>query len=213
MRQYMEQTVLKTLQQDRTRQISSMEFYYPSGQLRADPENWNKDDDTRAWGHGDPETEHIQGLEESVQYVSDILERHGPFTGIMGFSTGAALASIVTSLLEKRRSICNFNMTRDHPSMEFAICMSGFQLAHPEYAPIYYPKIKTPILHVMGCLDPMIDPSRSLRLAKKCVNTEIYQFWGTHYVPRTRDFLKVFGRFVEGILIGRDDENDWESYE
>jgi hypothetical protein len=111
MRQYMEQTVLKALQRDCTRQISSIEFYYPSGQLPADPESPDKDDDRRAWGYGDPETEHIEGLEESVQYVSDILERHGPFIGIMGFSTGACLAAIVTSLLEKRRSICSFNFT------------------------------------------------------------------------------------------------------
>lgn len=115
MRQYIEQTVLKTLQQDSTRQISRIEFHYPSGQLPADPENWNEDDDMRAWGHGDPETEHIEGLEESVQYISGILERHGPFIGIMGFSTGATMAAIVTSLLEKRRSICNFNITVSTP--------------------------------------------------------------------------------------------------
>ncbi|KAJ5202353.1 hypothetical protein N7449_004432 [Penicillium cf. viridicatum] len=42
---------------------------------------------------------------------SDILERHGPFVGIMGSSTGATVAAIVTSLLQKRRSICNFNLT------------------------------------------------------------------------------------------------------
>ncbi|CAI7629381.1 unnamed protein product [Penicillium glandicola] len=211
MRQYMEQTVLRTLQQDHTRQISSIEFYYPSGQMRADPDSWN--DDARAWGHGDPKTGHIQGLEKSIEYISDILERHGPFIGIMGFSTGASLAAVVTSLLETRRSICNFNITRDHPPMEFAICLSGFQLEHPDYAPIYHPKIKTPILHVIGSLDPMIDPSRSLRLAKNCLNAEIYQFWGTHYVPRTREFLKVVGQFVEGILIGSDEEDDWEYYD
>jgi hypothetical protein len=94
--------------------------------------------------------------------------------------------------------------------MEFAICLSGFQLAQADYAPIYYPKIKTPILHVMGCLDPMITPSRSLQLAKNCVNADIYQFWGTHYVPRTRDFLKLVSGFIEGILIGGADEDDWE---
>lgn len=47
-------------------------------------------------------------------------------------------------------------------------------------------------------------------LFKYCVNAEIYQFWGTHYVPRARDFLKVVSRFVEDILIGSDDEDDWE---
>ena len=56
----------------------------------------------------------------------------------------------------------------------------------------------------------MVDPSRSLLLAKDCVNVEIYQFCGAHYVPRTPDFLQVVGRFVEGILIGSDDEDDWE---
>ena len=111
MRQYMEQSVLKALQQDHARQISNIEFFYPLGQLRADPENWHKDDDKRAWGDGDPETGHIKGLEESIQHVSEILERHGPFIGIIGFSSGAAVAAIVKSLLEKKGPICNFNLT------------------------------------------------------------------------------------------------------
>lgn len=56
----------------------------------------------------------------------------------------------------------------------------------------------------------MVTPSRSLQLAKNCVNADIYQFWGTHYVPRTRDFLKVVSGFIEGILISGADEDDWE---
>lgn len=67
-----------------------------------------------------------------------------------------------------------------------------------------------PILHVIGSLDAVVDPSRSLSLAKDCVNVEIYQFSGTHDVPQTRDFLQVVGRFVQGILIDSDDEDDWE---
>lgn len=47
--------MLKTLQQDHNRQISNIEFFYPLGQLRADPEKWHKDD-KQAWGDGDPET-------------------------------------------------------------------------------------------------------------------------------------------------------------
>ncbi|KAJ5783725.1 uncharacterized protein N7518_009402 [Penicillium psychrosexuale] len=115
-RQYMERSVLKTLQSTASRSRKLAQRRRQAG-LR---------------------TEHIKGLEKSIQCVSDILERHGPFIGIIGFSSGADVAAIVTSVLEKKVSICNFNITRDHPPMKLAFCLSGFQLAHPAYAPIYY---------------------------------------------------------------------------
>ncbi|CRL30070.1 unnamed protein product [Penicillium camemberti] len=75
----------------------------------------------------------------------------------MGSSTGATVAAIVTSLLQKRRSICNFNPTVTMPDEitpdGVCICLDGFRLKHPKYALIYDPKIRTPV--------PMTDPSLS----------------------------------------------------
>jgi hypothetical protein len=56
--------------------------------------------DVWRWGQGDFHSDKIKGIEQSISKVMNILEAHGPFDGIVGFSTGATMAAIITSLLE-----------------------------------------------------------------------------------------------------------------
>lgn len=57
------------------------------------------------WGFGDFEHGQIKGLDISILKILDILDRYGPFTGIIGFSTGAAVAAIIASILERPERI------------------------------------------------------------------------------------------------------------
>jgi surfactin synthase thioesterase subunit len=76
-----------------------------SGVLPAYPdEDDNKDQKT--WGHGEPEHDKVRGLEQSIKHIFNTLDQNGPFSGIIGFSSGAAMAAIVASLLEKRKTLC-----------------------------------------------------------------------------------------------------------
>lgn len=59
------------------------------------------------WGYGDPERDRIRGLETTIEYLLRFMDIHGPFIGIMGFSTGACIGAIIASLLEKRESVGN----------------------------------------------------------------------------------------------------------
>lgn len=98
--------------------------------------------------------------------------------------------------------------------MEFAVCFSGFKLENPLYAPIYSPKIETSVLHVIGTMDAVIDPPMTHRLGKTCANASYYFFPGTHYVPRSREFLKVLDYFVgRALSLYEDNEDDWEDFE
>jgi hypothetical protein len=110
MRRPLKQIVLDALQQNSARnEVDTVEFYYPSGLLPANPDHPTGESNySWAWGYGDHKLDRIKGLEESIQYILSLLERHGPFIGIMGFSTGAALTAIITSLLEKRKPVCHF---------------------------------------------------------------------------------------------------------
>ena len=47
----------------------------------------------------------IRGLQRSIEHILDTLEQNGPFIGIVGFSSGAAITAIIASLLEKRGKI------------------------------------------------------------------------------------------------------------
>lgn len=111
MQDFLEQTILSCLRESHGghQSLETVEFFYPSGPLRANPDDGSWEGSSlRAWGHGDPDKDQIYGLGESMQMISRILEEDGPFIGIVGFSTGAAIAALVISLLEKNKSGFNF---------------------------------------------------------------------------------------------------------
>lgn len=195
-----------------------------------------------AWGHGDPGTDQISGFHETIEHLLGVLQEYGPFIGIMGFSTGATIAAALTSILEMRESrfeapfevrkyqllICSTQVLHilmpvtkqiTHPPFQFAVCFSGFRLDHEIYEHIYSPKIQTPMLHVLGNLDPMIEPDKSKQLAGSCANASIYQFLGTHYIPRSANFVETLTEFVKQALDGRrggsdsglgSEDDEWE---
>jgi hypothetical protein len=80
------------------------------------------------------------------------------------------------------------------------------------YKPCYYPKIKTPILHVIGSFDPVIGESQTLGLAKRCRNGRILYHPGSHYAPMNKFFVKAVTEFIDSKLGRReeeDDDSDW----
>ncbi|KAJ5752552.1 hypothetical protein N7520_009469 [Penicillium odoratum] len=172
-----------------------------------------------AWGHGDPETEQLSGYGETIRHLLTVLERYGPFIGIKGFSTGAALAAVLSSMLEKRETYCEvpfqvrqmhwfllriFSLLADNnPPFGFAVCFSGFRFEHEVYDPIYSQRIETPILHVVSNLDTMIEPAMTKRLAGSCGSASIYQFSGGHHIPRSADSVRTLREFVKQALSGR----------
>lgn len=219
---------------------SEAQLFFPTSPLpsrsrdvRESTDNENLENDTsRSWGYGDYKTDLVTSLEKSIEHIMDILNDQGPFIGVIGFSAGASVAAIIASLLEqpKRASLFKIEVSflispglfksfilfrqTSHPPLRFAVCFSGFKLSHPDYRAIYYPKIRTPILHVIGTLDPIIPSSDTLTLVKRCQNTEVFYFPGTHYVPRTQDAINTVIFFVKRAFksggVFEDAEGDWE---
>ncbi|KAJ5761301.1 hypothetical protein N7520_008457 [Penicillium odoratum] len=174
-----------------------------------------ENDNMWTWGQGDHKTDLVTGLENSIEHIMDILNNHGPFIGVMGFSAGASLAAIIASLLERPKRQSCFKFETNHPPLLFSVCFSGFELSHPYYKAIYRPKIRTPVLHFIGTLDPIIPPSDTLRLVKRCQCTEVFYFPGTHHVPRTMDVAYTVAMFIKNLLkthgeVERDDDDEWE---
>ncbi|KAJ5280565.1 hypothetical protein N7478_005937 [Penicillium angulare] len=192
--------------------FNEVRFYYPSGLL---PDNPDTSPDEKAlkrtWGYGDVELERIRGLETTIDYILRFLDSHGPFIGIMGFSSGAIIAATVASLLEKRRSIGSLRFNASHPSLDFVVSFCGCPLEHSLYKPLYNPKIETPTLHVIGTIDTTIDECQSLRLLDYCTDSALHYFFGTHHVPRSVDFLDALTRFFEHVYKDKEGEGDeWE---
>jgi dihydrofolate reductase len=80
----------------------NVELFYPDGPW---PAPGGEELDVRAWGFGDFEHGLIKGLDISALKIVGILDQHGPFSRIMGFSTGAAIAAIIASILERPERI------------------------------------------------------------------------------------------------------------
>ena len=120
-------------------------------------------------------------MEQGLELVAKTMGEEGPFSGVIGFSQGAALAAMVSSLLEVGRaeafgagsasggmSYPESFKTLAHPPLKFCISYSGFKAPHSLYAAFYEPPIETPILHFIGSLDTVVDESRSTALIECC---------------------------------------------
>ncbi|GKZ41741.1 hypothetical protein AbraIFM66951_011022 [Aspergillus brasiliensis] len=164
--------------------------------------------DSKVWGYGIFDCQRISGLDLSVRRVLRQLDQLNPVAGIVGFSTGATLAMIIASLLEKKDRCIGFGVSTTHPPLKFVVAYSGFMLGHPMYRDLYYPRICTPALLYIGEVDTMIAPSSTYRLAERCTHAEVQTFWGTHYVPRHPETTTVAVNFVHRCLVGESREVD-----
>lgn len=169
------------------------------------------------------------GLEDGLDAVAKVLGEEGPFDGVIGFSQGAAMAAMVVSLLEggpRRDAFRKFGPASsssdgvegfpfpasfeklEHPRMKFAMCYSGFRSPGDRYRGFYEsPAIQTPILHVLGSLDAVVEEGRSRALVEACAGdpeAEGKVVWhpGGHFLPSQRPFLDAAVKFISECLEG-----------
>ena len=87
------------------------EFTWPEGALRlrvddipghdTQPQHSTLNPDLRAWFHLRYVQDPPHGLFESLDLIAGVLEREGPFDGIVAFSQGTVLAAMVASRLQE----------------------------------------------------------------------------------------------------------------
>lgn len=165
------------------------------------------------------------GLEDGLAAVARVLRDEGPFDGVIGFSQGAAMAAMVAALLETGRREAFGKATAKsaqdqeigqgevfaypasfedlvHPPLKFAVCYSGFRSPGARYRGFYEdPAVQTPVLHVLGTLDAVVEESRSRSLIEACVGdpeSEGKVVWhpGGHFLPSQRPYLDAAVRFI-----------------
>ncbi|EAW09255.1 alpha/beta hydrolase [Aspergillus clavatus NRRL 1] len=188
------------------------------------------------------------GLEDGLAAIAKVLRDEGPFDGVIGFSQGAAMAAMVASLLEpgRKEAFAHFADPEVashgaglkqpvasipypasfaqivHPPLKFAVCYSGFRSPGPRYRSFYEnPPIQTPVLHVLGSLDAVVDDTRSRALIEACAGNpeeEGKVVWhpGGHFLPSQRPYLDAAVMFIRGQLEGNKakadakEEDAWE---
>ncbi|KAG0370690.1 hypothetical protein BGZ54_004814 [Gamsiella multidivaricata] len=98
------------------------------------------------WWTSSPEKPQYKGFDESLVGLREVLEKQGPFDGVMGFSQGASMASILQLLLE-RPYLSPIMSGLQHDPFKFSIIVSGFEPRDAEKLAWYtnkYPVLEKP---------------------------------------------------------------------
>lgn len=201
---------------------------YPTGPMRLRPSDIPGYDASKADDDGEPEAygwwrrsntaeppEYV-GIEEGLSVVADTLSKEGPFDGVMGFSQGAALAAMVTSMLEGESRKEAFKAAQSksklaisypqpfarltHPPLKFCVLYAGFVAPGDRYTAFYEPTISTPTCHFIGSLDTLVEEARTDRLIEvtggEAGITKVVHPGG-HFVPNNRQYLDAVVAFIK----------------
>ncbi|KAI9739908.1 MAG: hypothetical protein M1818_004964 [Claussenomyces sp. TS43310] len=153
------------------------------------------------------------GIEDGFATIATAIRQAGGVDAVIGFSQGATAAAMVAALLEEGRyeafaaaaqtggieypASFLADPTRSeavNPPLKFAVAYCGFYSPYVEYRAFYEPKIRTPMLHVIGSLDTVVEETRSLDLAARCERQTTVHHPGGHFVP--------IGKDMAGALVG-----------
>ncbi|KAK8556718.1 hypothetical protein V6N13_064729 [Hibiscus sabdariffa] len=137
-------------------------------------------------------------FEECVEYLEDYMIKHGPFDGLLGFSQGGMLASVIPQLQTEGTAFTKV------PKIKFVIIISGFALRELKSGPpkllanAYSFPIDCPSIHVIGEKDFLKE--RNYQLMKLFVNPFLIHHSVGHTVPKLdEEGLETMNKFIEKI--------------
>lgn len=171
----------------------------------------------RGWCHLYSACDTPFGLTESLDQIAETLTSQGPFDGIIAFSQGTYVASMVISLLEgesrymayveaKMSDPAAFEYPQSfrniaHPPLKFGVLYSGFMAQQSQFDWLYdMPRIQTPILHYVGEVDPVLeDQWREAMHERVCDDNgpNVVVHPGSHHVPTSVKHLKPLTAFIQ----------------
>jgi len=189
----------------------------------ADHTTENNQIESFAWWRRRDGTTVYAGIEKFFQHIAETIKAEGPFDGVIGFSQGGCAGPMVASLLEPERKAA-FDAARRkdpeqiaypdvflqedgrliQPPMKFAIAYSGFAAPFEHYRAFYEPKIKTPVLHVLGSLDTIVSEERSRKLVEvaEMGDERVVVHPGGHTMPMARVWLDKVLAFIQSSVEG-----------
>ncbi|KAL9617910.1 MAG: hypothetical protein Q9160_007337 [Pyrenula sp. 1 TL-2023] len=220
----------KALEKHLRKAFPGLHLSYPTGPVRLDPKDipgYDPSDPNASdiegygwWRRSDTaDPPEYLDLDRGLETIADVLRSEGPFDGVVGFSQGACAAAFVASLLEgesrKRRfqeaQRKDTNLAIPFPAafeglqdrLKFGVAYCGFLAPGPRFQGFYEGGIETPMLHVLGSLDSVVEESRSKALINACggeSKTQVLRHPGGHFVPSSRQYLDGVVEFIKQCL-------------
>ncbi|GAD97154.1 hypothetical protein SS1G_09462 [Paecilomyces variotii No. 5] len=162
----------------------------------------------RAWWYGRDTIHAYKGLEYSLSYVAKFIHDR-PIHGIIGFSQGAALSGMITSLLDCRNNpekvaairkqglpVDDFLYLPGQEPLKFFIGCGGYQGTLKYYGSLYEWPIQTPSCHTIADIDGVVEDYRTINLARCFSTAEMVHYFGSHFVPRDRTTVQTLAHFA-----------------
>ena len=132
------------------------------------------------------------GFEESLNVVAKALEENGPFDGIISFSQGSSMLSMLCALKEEGDP--------RFQDFKFAFFVAGFKSRQSQHQKFYEKKITIPSLHVIGDTDQVIPKDMSEELLKLYEDPVVVRHGGGHFIPTTSPQKKAYLDFLKPFL-------------
>lgn len=167
-------------------------------------------------GH-DGSLNHYNGFNESFQLIRSawnscaVEYQCDGFDGIMGFSQGACLVTILAAIKHSYQNNTLYQSINNTQysstlvdvdflhSLKFCIIVSGFITHDVDLQKIYGSHnnpCHLPSLHVIGESDAQIEPSRSYACTECFVSPTIISHSGGHYIPLKKEYLDQYVQFI-----------------
>ncbi|CDR98718.1 related to FSH3-putative serine hydrolase [Sporisorium scitamineum] len=157
-------------------------------------ENTPIEEQPRAWWRADDDGNYLD-WDKSVDYINDVLQKEGPFDGIVGFSQGGCLAGILASAFEDPDRMPGLQLPKGQGAFKFAVAVSGFRSRDQLHQKLFEKPIETPVLHVLGRADQIVDLERSQTLVDVCKNSRVELHDGGHSLPSQAPWRNFFRDF------------------
>lgn len=150
----------------------------------------------RGWWRANPDRSIMTGIEESIALLRDMLSRDR-YEGVFGFSQGAAMAAIISALLEKPDLHPPFLIDGKppHPPLTYCVAVSGFRPSSPLCDALFTPSYNTPTLHILGKGDVIVVEERSQGLIDVSANKRVLVHDGGHFVPLKASWRSFFKEY------------------
>lgn len=128
-----------------------------------------------------------RGLDESVDKIKKYIEENGPFDGVVGFSQGSVIVSILLMLGYK---------------FKFAVLAGSYVVTDEKYKDMY-DKITVPSLHIWGRKDVLVTPDKSEANYNKYPGEKkiCYVHKGSHNIPDNNNAKEMYKLFIDKYKI------------
>ncbi|CAG8983019.1 hypothetical protein HYALB_00010145 [Hymenoscyphus albidus] len=138
----------------------------------------------------------LESAQYAMEYLFDIMEKDGPFDGILGYSEGATIASTLLLIEQKK-----FEETGRPPMFKCALFFAGWPPLTPELDGIVLADesdlmITIPTCHIIGSLDPYLAGSVALYNVCDGDTAHLFDHAKGHTLPRDKETVRELADIV-----------------